>query len=70
MEKIAIGVWIRLHRMDRRLWFEVPNNITEKEKFDRTCLQINNLSVSLDWKGFVAAVDQLFREQGFCRIAK
>ena len=70
MDKIAIGIWIRLHRMDRRLWFEVPNNDQEKEKFDRVCACIDVIPDASDWKQFVASVELLFMEQGFYRIAK
>ncbi len=70
MEKIAMGVWIRLQRMDRRLWFEVNNNDIEKEKFDRTCRMIDQIATVNDWKNFLETIDQLFREQGFWRISK
>ncbi|MFN3299836.1 MAG: hypothetical protein ACK41Z_06550 [Sediminibacterium sp.] len=70
MEKIAIGLNLRLGTWVKRMWFELQNDADSKARFDSLCVNINRIDSSLEWKEFLQTVEKMFAANGFYRIAK
>lgn len=70
MEKIAIGLNLRLGTWVKRMWFEVQNDTDSKTQFNSLCANINGMNSNLEWKEFLQSVEKMFAANGFYRIAK
>ena len=70
MEKVAIGINLRLGTLIKRLWFEVPDNDESKALFFSLCQKINHLDDNNEWNLFLQRVERMLGSEGFYRIAK